>query len=148
MRGIIARVNGSNLMMGISMLLLNIGSKYVELKLSKTQQEALRNAIGRELLIFAIVFTATRDIVTSLLLTAAFVVMASFLFNESSRFCIAPRTMRRLGAAADADRDGHVSPEEEQRAIKTLARAQKIRRHHEQAAFIGAMQSSSFHPLR
>lgn len=148
MQALIAKINGSNLAMGLAMLLLNVGSKYIEVKLSKTQEQALRNALGRELLIFAVVFTATRDIVTSLLLTAAFVILSSFLFNENSRFCLAPNTMRRLKAAADLNKDGNVTPEEEQRAIAVLARAQSARRSHEQAAYVGAMHASSFSPLR
>ena len=148
MKSFISRINGSSLAMGLAMLILNVGSKYVEIKLSKTQEEALRNAIGRELIIFAVVFTATRDVVISLLLTAAFVVMSSFLFNENSRFCLAPRTMRRFRAMADLDNDGRVSPEEERKAIKTLARAQAMRRNNEQAAFVGAMHASAFSPLR
>lgn len=148
MQALITKINGSNLVMGLAMLLLNIGSKYIEIKLSKTQEQALRNALGRELLIFAVVFTATRDIVTSVLLTAAFVILSTFLFNENSRFCLVPKTMRRLKAAADLNKDGHVTPEEEQRAIAVLARAQTSRRAREQAAYVGAMHSSSFSPLR
>tara|TARA_Y100000389_G_scaffold185206_1_gene204402 strand:+ start:770 stop:1216 length:447 start_codon:yes stop_codon:yes gene_type:complete len=147
MRNIITRINGSNLAMGLAMLVLNVGSKYVEINLSKTQEQALRNALGRELLIFAVVFTATRDIVTSILLTAAFVILSSFLLNENSRFCLAPRAMRRLGALADLNKDGRVSPEEEKKAIETLVRAQSLRRAHEQAAFVGALHASAFSPL-
>lgn len=148
MKGLIARINGSNLAMGLAMLLLNVGSKYIEIKLSATQEQALRNALGRELLIFAVVFTATRDIVTSLLLTAAFVILSSYLFNENSRFCLAPKTMRRLKAIADLNKDGHVTPEEEQKAIAVLSRARSMRRAHEQASYIGALHTSSFSALR
>ena len=65
MRDLISSLNNSKLLMGLAMLLLNVGSKYIEIGLSRTQEEALRNALGRELLIFAVVFTATRDIITS-----------------------------------------------------------------------------------
>jgi hypothetical protein len=68
--------------------MLNIGSKYVELGLSETQEDALRNVLTKEVLIFAMVFTATRDIITSLLMTAAFFIISDFLFNEKSRFCV------------------------------------------------------------
>ena len=39
-------INQSKLFMGIVMLLMNIGSKYIEFGFSKTQEEALRNGIG------------------------------------------------------------------------------------------------------
>ena len=91
MEGLISSLNNSKLLMGLAMLLLNVGSKYIEIGLSRTQEQALRNALGRELLIFAVVFTATRDIVTSVLMTAAFVILSTFIFNENSRFA-SPRT--------------------------------------------------------
>ena len=147
MRNVIAAINDSKLLMGLAMLLINVGTKYVELKLSRTQEEALRNAIGRELLIFAVVFTATRDIVTSLLLTAAFVILSSFLLNENSKFCIAPHAMRRLRAAADLNQDGAISPEEERKAIDILERAKAQRASRQQATYVGALGSSAFSPL-
>ena len=57
------KINSSKLLAGIVMLLLNVGSKYIELGLTKTQEHALRNALGRELLIFSVVFMGTHDII-------------------------------------------------------------------------------------
>ena len=36
------------------MIILNIGSRYIELKFSKTQETYLRMVLGRQILIFAI----------------------------------------------------------------------------------------------
>jgi hypothetical protein len=147
MKAILAALNESKLLMGLAMLLLNVGTKYIEIGLSKTQEQALRNALGRELLIFAIVFTATRDIVTSTLMTAAFVVLSSFLLNENSRFCVAPHALRRLRAVADLNQDGAVSPEEERQAVGVLRRAEVQRTAYQQAAYVGALHNSAFSPL-
>ncbi len=147
MKQLVASLNNSKLLMGLAMLLLNVGTKYIEIGLSRTQEQALRNALGRELLIFAVVFTATRDIITAVLMTAAFVVLSSFLLNENSRFCVAPHAMRKLRAMADLNDDGAVSPAEERHAIQVLERAKKQRASREQAGYIGHMSTSSFHPL-
>jgi hypothetical protein len=147
MQDLLAKINGSKLMMGIAMLLLNVGSKYIEIGFSQTQEQALRNALGRELLIFATVFTATRDIVMSILLTAAFVILSSFLLNENSRLCIAPRALRKLKAVADLNQDGAVSPEEEKKAIAVLMRADAQRSRRQQAAYVNALHNSAFEPL-
>jgi hypothetical protein len=42
MQDLLAKINGSKLMMGIAMLLLNVGSKYIEIGFSQTQAQALR----------------------------------------------------------------------------------------------------------
>ena len=148
MKQLIAAINNSKLLMGLAMLLLNVGTKYIEVGLSRTQEQALRNALGRELLIFAVVFTATRDIITSVIMTASFVILSSFLLNENSRFCVAPQAMRRLRAVADLNDDGAVSPEEERRALEVLQRAKAQRMSRERASYVGEMSSSSFSPLR
>ena len=49
-----------------------------------------------------------------------FVVLADYLFNEDSRFCILPQSFKDLKKSIDLDGDGKISEEELQKAIKTL----------------------------
>ena len=116
-------INQSKLFMGIVMLLMNIGSKYIEFGFSKTQEEALRNGIGREILIFAIVFLGTHDIVISILMTAAFIILSDHLFNEESDYCVAPNYLKGISSLIDTNNDGKISPEEEKRAMELLRKA-------------------------
>ena len=76
---------------GIMMILLNIGSKYVVMEISDTQEQFLSNIIVRRLLVFTVFFTATRDIYTSFILSAIFIIFVSGLFNEKSKYCILPK---------------------------------------------------------
>ncbi len=138
----IRSLNQSKLLLGIAMLLLNVGAKYVDLRFSKTQEQALRNGLAREMIIFAIVFMATHDIVTSLLLTGAFVVLADYLFNDQSRFCIIPGHLRRIAMAVDADGDNRISPMEERDAIEVLRKADLQRNRRQQAEFMGYLQGA------
>ena len=92
----INNLNTSKLFAGIIMILLNVGSKYVTLDISKTQESFLSNTIIRRLLVFTIVFTATRDLIISFLLTAAFVILVSGIFNENSKMCILPKKYYKL----------------------------------------------------
>jgi len=117
------------------MLLINVGSKYDEMGLSSSQEEALRNGLGRELLIFAMMFTGTRDIVVSILMTAAFVVLSNYLFNENSKYCIIPQQLRRLAHAADKNKDKIVSAKEEADALRTLKLAETQKQRANQEAF-------------
>ena len=117
-------LNNSKLLAGLTMLILNIGSKYIEIGFSKTQEQALRNGLAREMLIFAIVFMATHDIIMSILLTAAFIVLSDYLLNENSRFCVVPEKLRAISVEVDTDNDGHISAEEESAALEVLRKAE------------------------
>ena len=72
------------------MLLLNVGSKYITVELSETQEEFLQNTIIRRFILFIVFLIGTKDIKTSLILTSVFIIFVSHLFNENSRFCIIP----------------------------------------------------------
>ena len=133
----IASLNRSKFLLGITMLLLNIGAKYVDLRFSKTQEQALRNGIAREMLIFAITFMATHDIIIALLLTGAFFILAEYLFNDNSSMCIIPEHMRRIALAVDVNGDNQISAEEERNAIEVLKKADTQRQRHNQAEFVG-----------
>lgn len=120
-------INESKFVIGLAMILLNIGSKYVDFKFTKTQEQLLRNGIAREILIFTIVFMGTRDILYAILLTAAFIILSEYVFNEKSKYCLVPARMKELTALIDTDKDNYISPEEEQRALDVLKKAERNR---------------------
>lgn len=85
---IIQNLNNSKFFAGILMILMNIGSKYISLELSETQDDFFSNIVIRRMMIFVVVFIATKDIITSFIITACFIIMVSGLFNENSKFCL------------------------------------------------------------
>ena len=85
---IIDRINNSKYMAGIAMIVLNIGSKYIIMELSESQEAFMTNKIFRRFAIFTISFIATRDIITSLILTAVFIILVGNVFNENSKYSI------------------------------------------------------------
>jgi len=118
-------INESKLMIGVLMILMNVAAKYVDFKFSKTQEQVLRNGLAREIIIFAVAFMGTRDILLSIILTASFMLLAQVLFNEKSEYCIIPNHMQKLAALIDVNKDGKISLEEERRAIEILEKAEK-----------------------
>jgi hypothetical protein len=120
-------INESKFVIGLAMILLNIGSKYVDFKFTKSQEQMLRNGIAREILIFTIVFMGTRDIVYAILLTAAFIVLSQYIFNENSKYCLVSKRMQKINALMDTNKDDIISPEEEQRALDILKKAERNR---------------------
>ena len=78
-------LNTSKYFAGLMILFLNLGSKYLALELSETQEQMLSNKIIRRVMVFTVVFVSTRDIWVSLITTAIFIVLVSGLFNENSK---------------------------------------------------------------
>lgn len=108
---------------GLCMIMLNIGSKYITIELSKTQQSYLRNSIMRQVLLFSIAWIGTRDVVISLVITGAFIVMTQFLFNEDSRLCVIPKRYQAIIDKIDTNNDNIISEDELESAIKILQKA-------------------------
>ena len=116
----LGRLNNSKFFSGVVMIMLNIGSKYITIELSKSQEAYLRNSLGRQLLIFAIAWMGSKDILIALALTAIFNVLANHLFNEQSKFCIIPSRYRNYEDVLDLDGDGKVTEKEIKKAKEIL----------------------------
>lgn len=121
---IVENLNTSKYFIGIMMILLNIGSKYITVKLSKSQEAYVRNHVLRELLIFSVCWMGTRDIYISLILTAGFFVLTQHLFNEESKFCVLPKRYREYHLF-DTNKDGEISQQEINDAVALLDKVKK-----------------------
>jgi hypothetical protein len=88
----IMAMNQSKIFAGIMIVVLNIASKFMTFRMSKTMEAYLRYSFSRDVLVFAITWMGTRDIYTALALTAVFVILVDFLFNEESSLCILPES--------------------------------------------------------
>ena len=124
----IKSVDDSRFFAGLVMLLMNVASRYVTIQLSKNQEQLIRNTIGRQFLIFAMAWLGTKDLILSLGLTAIFVVLTQFLFNEESRFYILNKKFTEL---IDLDDDEEVSDEEMNKALKVLEKAKRKHKRQE-----------------
>ena len=116
-------INRSGFLAGIAMIMLNIGSKYIELGLTKTQEHALRNGLARELLIFSMTFIATRDVIIAIFMTLGFSISVNYLFNENSKLCILPSRLQEIALEIDRNKDNKISQAELDRALDILKRA-------------------------
>ena len=70
-------LNQNKFFIGIMMIVLNIGSRHLLDEFSDKPDEYSRNVLLRRLAIFAVCFIATRDVVTSTILTAGYVILAT-----------------------------------------------------------------------
>ena len=124
-RFFLSNINESKLLAAISMLLINIGSKYIELKISDSQAEYMRNEIGREILIFAMVFVGTKDIILSFIVTAAFIILSNTIFHEESNYCIIPEKYIKVKKLVDKNNDNKITNEELNNAYEILNKVKK-----------------------
>jgi hypothetical protein len=83
-------MNNSKLFAGLMIIILNVSSKFVTIKLSKSMEAYLKYTFSRNILIFAIAWMGTRDIYIALAITFLFIVFMDYLFNEDSPYCCLP----------------------------------------------------------
>jgi hypothetical protein len=121
-------VNNSKIFAGVIMICLNIGSKFITVKLSKSQEEYLKNHVAREFVIFAACWMGTRDVLLSILLTIAFFIITEYFFHEDSSLCIMPEYLKRIQSSIDLDGDGVISQSEIDNAMKILTKAKEFKR--------------------
>lgn len=55
------KMNGNKYLAGIALLMLNLGSKYLIIDISKSTEQLLKLTIIRRFTLFSIFFIATRD---------------------------------------------------------------------------------------
>ena len=79
--------------------------------------------IAREVLIFTIAFMGSRDLIIAFIITAVFIILSNFVFNENSKYCVLPEKYKKLKDIMDTDGDGVVSQEELDKAYQILKRA-------------------------
>ena len=167
------RVNNSLFFAGIIMLMLNIGSRYIELKLDPSTENFLKTALTKELLVFSVCWMGTRDLILALILTAVFVVLADYGLNANSRYCIMPQKYRAMaesvatsaggasgtgssstvtptsGAIGGASKAGHgpanvVTDKEISDAMDVLERAKKQRETMKHNNYLTAFRSAKY----
>ena len=136
-------VNTNKFFIGLMMILLNIGSKYITIETSKSMEEYMKLTISKQILVFSMCFLGTRCVVTSIILTASFTILSEFVFNEESEYCIVPNCYRILHSLPP--RNEIVTEDEYKRALDTIEKYKKNKLSQEQKlhymGFFSSLQS-------
>jgi hypothetical protein len=80
----IHEVNMNPYVLGFAYILLNLGGRFMVLSVSPAQEAFLQNIVFRPLLLFAIMFIGTRNLVVAFWMTLVVLVALHYLFNENS----------------------------------------------------------------
>ena len=126
------------------MILLNVGSKFITIKFSKSTEEYIKYSVTKQILVFSMAWLGTRDIYTALGLTAIFSILSEYLFNEESLMCIVPHEYRVLHKLLDTDNDGIVSEAEIAEAQAVLKKAKDEKNKKMQKDLLSKMDIMEF----
>ena len=85
---LMASVNNNPYLIGLMMLLLNLGGRFLALEISKDQEKFLSKPMVRRFFLFAVIFVATRNVVIAAGLAIIVILFLGYLFNENSELCL------------------------------------------------------------
>lgn len=110
---LMASVNSNPYFIGLMMLLLNLGGRFLSLEITKDQEKILSLPAVRRFFLFAILFVATRNIVIAAGLTVLVILCLGYLFNENSELCLW-KSCIDITKATEAKQEGFtgLTPEE------------------------------------
>lgn len=77
-------INMNPYLLGIAYILLNLGGRFMVMSVTPTQEAFLQNIVFRPLLLFAIMFIGTRNLVVAFWLTLVVLLLLHYLLNENS----------------------------------------------------------------
>ena len=131
---VISRVNESKIFAGVMIIILNIASRFVTIKLSKSMESYLKYTFSKQLLIFAIAWMGTRDIYIALIITVLFTVFMDCLFNEDCSVCVLPKDFTNYHLKISKEKEDEETkkmkltkkPEEEEVSEEDIQEAKEI----------------------
>ena len=81
MEDIVNNLNENKFFIGLMMICVTIGGRFIITELTEEQKKIIHNKVFRRLIIFSAFFMSTRDIFTAFILTIIFTIVISELFN-------------------------------------------------------------------
>jgi hypothetical protein len=130
----IMTINNSKIFAGLMIIVLNIASRFVTIKLSKTMESYLKYTFSRDILVFAISWMGTRDIYVAFAITIVFMVLVDYVLNEQSAFCCLPSNFTDYHVSLMND-DTAITPEQIKSAEETLEKAKKQKQQKQYSDF-------------
>jgi len=130
----VMNLNNSKLFAGLMIIVLNIASRFVTIKLSKTMESYLKYTFSRDILVFAISWMGTRDIYIAVGITIVFMIMVDYVLNEESAFCCLPEKFTDYHVSLMND-DTTITPDQIKSAEETLEKAKKQKQQKQYSDF-------------
>lgn len=115
---------------GLMMLILNLGGRFISLEVTKQQEQFLQLPWVRRILIFTVLFVATRNLWVAFWMTLIVILFLGYLFNENSALCLFGRGGKggatcSSEAGSASTNGGEMTPEEREILQRLSAKAQR-----------------------
>jgi hypothetical protein len=124
--GFLQIFNSNPYFIGIMMLILNLGGRFISLEVTKKQEQFLQLPWIRRGLIFTVLFVATRNIWVAFWATLTVILFLGYLFNENSALCIFGQGGKAGSKCGDGPKPGdEMTPEEKEILQRLSAKAQR-----------------------
>jgi len=123
--GFLQVFNTNPYFIGMMMLLLNLGGRFIGLEITKKQELFLQHPWVRRILIFTVLFMGTRSITVSFWATVVVVLLLGYLFNENSALCLFGQNGAAGSTCAEENGAG-MSPEEKEILQRLSSKAQRF----------------------
>ena len=81
-------MNMNPYLLGIAYITLNLGSRFFVMSVSPGQEAFLQNILFRPILLFAIMFIGTRNLIVAFWMTLLILLCLHFLLNENSSWFV------------------------------------------------------------
>jgi hypothetical protein len=123
LEGIIVGINTNPYFIGLMMLLLNLGGRFLGMEISKEQEKFFQQPWVRRALIFTVLFVATRNVIVAFIMTIFVVLIMTVLLNENSTFYLGTPVQ-----PAEGPKEGQIglSPEEQDILRKLMEKQARV----------------------
>lgn len=81
---IISGINTNTYLIGMSMIIMNLGGRHLAPSLTAEQDKFFQNPWVRRAMLFVVIFVATRNIFTAFWLSIGLIIVIGYLLNEHS----------------------------------------------------------------
>jgi hypothetical protein len=81
---LVTSLNTNTYLIGLSMILLNLGGRHLAMGLTPEQDRFFQNPWMRRSMLFVVIFVATRNVFTALWLSIGLILFIGYLLNEHS----------------------------------------------------------------
>jgi hypothetical protein len=81
---LVSSINSNPYFIGVMMLILNLGGRFLSLEVTKGQEQFLSNPVIRRFLLFVVLFVAIRNVLVAAGMTVVIILLLGYLLNEHS----------------------------------------------------------------
>lgn len=122
--GFLHMFNTNPYFIGMMMLILNLGGRFIGLEVTKQQELFLQHPWVRRALIFTVLFVATRNLWVAFWATVIVILLLGYLFNENSALCIFGQGGQNGSTCSQVQKD-EMTPEEKEILHRLSSKAQR-----------------------